>query len=89
MTDQNVIDLGSRAVWVAIQISAPVLAAALITGVLVSILQAATQIQEQTLSFVPKILMITLAMLLCGPWILQTMMGFTTDLLNGIPGVTH
>jgi len=89
LTDQNVIDLGSRAVWVAIQISAPVLAAALITGVLVSILQAATQIQEQTLSFVPKILMITLAMLLCGPWILQTMMGFTTDLLNGIPGVTH
>ena len=88
MTDQNVIDLGSRAVWVAIQISAPVLAAALITGVLVSILQAATQIQEQTLSFVPKILMITLA-LLCGPWILQTMMGFTTDLFNGIPGVTH
>ena len=89
MTDQTVIDLGSRAVWVAIEISAPILAAALITGVLVSILQAATQIQEQTLSFVPKILMITLAMILCGPWILQTMMGFTTDLFNGIPGVTH
>lgn len=89
MTDQTVIDLGARAVWVAIEISAPVLVAALATGVLVSIIQAATQIQEQTLSFVPKILMITLALMLCGPWIMQTMMGFTTDLFNGIPGVTH
>ena len=54
MTDQTVIDLGSRAVWVAIEVSAPVLVTALVTGVLISIIQAATQINEQTLSFVPK-----------------------------------
>lgn len=89
MTDQTIIDLGSRAVWVALEIAAPVLVAALITGVLVSIIQAATQIQEQTLSFVPKILAITVAMIVCGPWILQVMTGFTVDLFNGIPGVTH
>jgi flagellar biosynthesis protein FliQ len=89
MTDQTVIDLGSRAVWVAIEVSAPVLIAALITGVLISIVQAATQINEQTLSFVPKILAITVAMVVCGPWILQVMLGFTTNLFNGIPGITH
>jgi len=87
MTDQTVIDLGSRAVWVAIEVSAPVLIAALVTGILISILQAATQINEQTLSFVPKILMITVAMIVCGPWILQVMIGFTTDLFNGIPEI--
>ena len=89
MNDQTVIDLGSRAIWVAIQVAAPVLISALITGVIVSIIQAATQINEQTLSFVPKILMITVAMIFCGPWILQLMVGFTVDLFNGIPGVTH
>jgi len=89
MNDQTVIDLGTRAVWVAIEVAAPVLIAALVTGVLVSIVQAATQIQEQTLSFVPKILMITAAMVVCAPWILQVMIGFTTDLFNGLPGVTH
>jgi len=89
MNDQRVIDLGTRAIMVALEISAPVLIAALVTGVLISIVQAATQIQEQTLSFVPKILMITVAMVICGPWILQVMTSFTTDLFNGIPGITH
>lgn len=89
MNDQTVIDIGTRAVWVAIQVSAPVLISALFIGILVSIFQAATQINEQTLSFVPKVLMITVAMVVCGPWILQVMLGFTIDLFNGIPGVTH
>ncbi|MBM4250374.1 MAG: flagellar biosynthesis protein FliQ [Deltaproteobacteria bacterium] len=89
MTDQTVIDLGARAVMVAMQISAPVLIAALVTGVAISVVQAATQIQEQTLSFVPKILMITLALMVCGPWIIQIMTAFTTDIFNGIPGVNR
>lgn len=89
MTDQTVIDLGTKAAWVAMQVSAPVLLSTLFIGILISIFQAATQINEQTLTFVPKILMITVAMVVCGPWILQLMIGFTTDLFNGIPGVTH
>lgn len=89
MTDQTVIDLGARAVMVAMQISAPVLIAALVTGVAISVVQAATQIQEQTLSFVPKIIMITLALMVCGPWIIQVMTAFTTDIFNGIPGVNR
>ncbi len=89
MTEQTVIDIGTRAVWTAILVSAPVLLSALSMGVLISIIQAATQIQEQTLSFVPKILMITVALIITGPWILEVMTGFTTDLFNGIPGITH
>ena len=89
MTDQAVIDIGTNAVWVAIQVAAPVLVAALATGLLVSIFQAATQINEQTLSFIPKILMMTVALVLCGPWILQIMLQFTRNIFNGIPGVTQ
>ena len=89
MTDQTVIDLGTRAMWVAMEISAPALLATLLVGIIVSIFQAATQINEQTLSFIPKILAMTAALVVCGPWILQVMLGFTTEIFNGIPGVTH
>jgi len=89
MTEQSVIDLGTKAVWVTIQIAAPVLLAALFMGLLVSIFQAATQINEQTLSFIPKVLMMTVALVLCGPWILEVMLSFTTNLFNAIPNVTH
>ena len=89
MNDQKVIDLGTRAVMVAMQVSAPVLIAAMVTGIFISVIQAATQIQEQTLSFVPKIIMITLALMVCGPWIIQIMTAFTTEIFNGIPGVNR
>lgn len=89
MTDQTVLDIGAKALWVTIQVSTPVLAAALVMGVLVSIFQAATQINEQTLSFVPKILLITVALVICGPWILQVMTEFTTDLFKTIPEISR
>lgn len=89
MTDQTILDIGAKALWVTIEISAPVLAAALFMGVLVSIFQAATQINEQTLSFVPKILLITVALVFCGPWILHVMTEFTTDLFRFIPEIAR
>ena len=89
MTDQTILDIGAKALWVTIEVSAPVLAAALFMGVLVSIFQAATQINEQTLSFVPKILLITVALVICGPWILHVMMEFTTDLFRTIPDIAR
>lgn len=89
MTDQTVIDLGSRAIWVSIQVASPVLLATLFVGLVFSILQAATQINEQTLSFIPKILVMTAALVVSGPWVLQVMTEFTINLFNGIPGVTH
>ena len=89
MTDQTVIDLGIKAVWVAMKVAAPGLLAILFMGLLVSIFQAATQINEQTLGFIPKIVAMTVALVVFGPWILHTMMGFTVDIIQGIPMVTR
>ena len=85
MTEQFVMDVGSKATWLAIQIAAPALVATMITGLVVSIFQAATQINEQTLAFIPKILMMTVAVVVCGHWILGKVIGFTTELIQGIP----
>lgn len=85
MTEQTVIDLGLSAIWVATLISAPALLAILITGLIVSVLQAATQINEQTLTFIPKILVMTLALAITGPWILETFIHFTVGIFNKIP----
>lgn len=89
MTDQTVIDLGAKAIMVTMQVAAPVLLATLFIGVIISIFQAATQINEQTLTFIPKVIGISIAMVICGPWILQIMLGFTKEIFNGIPGITH
>ena len=87
MTDQTVIDLGTRAIWITIQVAAPTLIAALLVGLLVSIFQAATQINEQTLAFIPKVIAMTIAAVVCGPWILQVMINFTTEIFSGIPTI--
>ena len=85
MTDQFVIALTVKAVWVMIQLAAPPLLAAVTGGLVISIIQAATQVNEQTLSFIPKILMMTAAMVFCGPWMLHTILGFTSNLFTEIP----
>jgi flagellar biosynthetic protein FliQ len=89
MTDQTVIDLGAKAIMVTMQVAAPVLLTTLLIGLIVSVFQAATQINEQTLTFIPKVIAISIAMVVCGPWILQIMLGFTKEIFNGIPGITH
>ena len=89
MTPEAVLTTGSQALQLALMLAAPLLLTALAVGVLVGVFQAATQINEQTLSFVPKILMITVAMVICGPWILHVMLNFTADLFNGIPEIGH
>jgi flagellar biosynthesis protein FliQ len=89
MTQQTVLDIGWNTIWVAIKISSPALLATLVMGLLVSIFQAATQINEQTLSFIPKILAMAAAMVICGPWVLRTMMNFTINLIRDIPNITR
>ncbi len=88
MDNQYVVDIGSRAIFMALTIAAPVLLAAITTGLVVSVFQAATQINEQTLSFIPKIVVMTMALVAFGPWILDLMSGFTVDVFNMIPAVT-
>ena len=87
MTEQAVIDIGVESIWVAIKVASPALIATLVVGLLVSIFQAATQINEQTMSFIPKILVMTLAMIVAGPWMMQTIIGFTTKLMQDIPAI--
>jgi len=89
MNEQTVIDIASKTIWVTMQIAAPALIAALIAGLLVSIFQAATQINEQTMSFIPKVVVMLATLIICGPWIIQTMVGFTVNLFREIPNLSH
>ncbi|MEA4883660.1 MAG: flagellar biosynthesis protein FliQ [Clostridia bacterium] len=82
MNEATVTSIAVQALAVAFKVSAPVLLTALVVGIVVSVLQAATQIQEMTLTFVPKVLAIAAVMLLAGPWIMRTMVGFTRDLFG-------
>jgi flagellar biosynthetic protein FliQ len=82
-----VTDLARNAIIVALLVGAPMLAVALIVGLLVSIFQTVTQIQEQTLSFVPKLLAVAVTFLLALPWVLQLLVKYTTELFRGLPGL--
>jgi flagellar biosynthetic protein FliQ len=81
-----VIELGQKSLRVALVVSAPIMIASLAVGLLVSMLQAMTQIHEQTLVFVPKILATFVALLLFGPWMLESLVAFASGLLRALPG---
>lgn len=85
MNQEVVIDVAQEAIKVVLMISAPILGLALLVGLIVSIVQATTQIQEATLSFIPKVLAIALTLLIFGPWMMNTMYEFTVRLLENIP----
>lgn len=85
MYENVVMGIANEAVFTVILISAPVLGAALLVGLLISILQATTQIQEMTLVFVPKIVVVLLVVVIFGPWMLNIMTDFTQSLYTSIP----
>ena len=85
MTPEMVMDIGRQAVEMTLLLSAPLLLAALLIGLIVSVFQAATQINEQTLSFIPKLVGIFLILLLAGPWMLQIMVDYVRRLFESIP----
>jgi flagellar biosynthesis protein FliQ len=87
MTPENVMDLAHKTLMVTTLISAPLLLIALITGLVIGMLQAATQINESTLSFIPKLLMLVLSLFVAGPWILRVLIDFTHDLYASIPAM--
>ena len=88
MTAEWVLALGRDAIFVTLTVAAPMLLLGLITGVTISIMQAVTQVQEMTLTFIPKILAVAVALLLFMPWIINRLVTFTTHLINSIPGLT-
>ena len=85
MTPESIVTVGQQAVWTTLLLSAPLLGIALVVGLLVSVFQAATQLNEMTLSFVPKILAMALVMVIAGPWMLHLIMDFTIQLFHDIP----
>jgi flagellar biosynthetic protein FliQ len=87
MTPESVITIGQQALEVTILVSSPLLLAALAVGLLVSIFQAATQINEMTLSFIPKLLVMFFLLVVAGPWMLNLMMDYTRRLYSSIPGL--
>ena len=85
MTEQYAIDVARNAFIVALQIGGPLLAGSLIVGMLVSVFQAVTQINEQTLSFVPKILVVAGALAVLGPWMATTLVNYMVGTFNSLP----
>ncbi|WP_206830785.1 flagellar biosynthesis protein FliQ [Alicyclobacillus fructus] len=84
MTDTYVIGLAAQVMWLVVKITAPVLLLGLAMGLIVSIFQATTQLQEQTLAFIPKIIAVVIALLAFGPWMLQNLIDFTNSILGNL-----
>jgi len=87
MTADGVLTLTRDAIWLALQLSAPLLVASLLVGVLVGLFQAATQINEMTLSFIPKLLAMAAVALVTGPWMLAVIVDYTRRLFEQIPSL--
>ena len=87
MTPESIVSIGQQALWVTFAISSPLLLSALLVGVAGGMLQAATQINEMTLSFIPKLLILGVALMLGGPWSIGTLVDFTRQLITDIPNL--
>ena len=85
MTPESVMTIGSQAIQVSLMLGAPLLLVALVIGLVISIFQAATQINEATLSFIPKLVAICLTLILAGPWMLEKMLDYIRALFMSIP----
>ena len=87
MTPESVMVIGTEAMKVALALAAPLLLAALISGLVVSLLQAATQINEMTLSFIPKILAVVATIIIAGPWMLNLLLDYMRTLFSNLPNI--
>lgn len=87
MTPDTVMDIGQKALEVTVLLAAPPLLAALVVGLIISMFQAATQINEMTLAFVPKLVVLVAVMIFAGPWMLAVITDYTQQLFEAIPGL--
>ncbi|ARJ43237.1 flagellar biosynthetic protein FliQ [Pantoea alhagi] len=85
MSPESVMVLGHDAMKIALMVAAPLLLAALISGLIISLLQAATQVNEQTLSFIPKILSVAATVVVAGPWMLNLLLDYIRTLFSNLP----
>ena len=87
LTPETVMTIGTRALEVTLLLAAPLLLVALVLGLVVGVFQAATQINEMTLSFIPKLLGLAATTVIAGPWMLKVLIGYTRELFQSIPGL--
>ena len=87
MTPETILDIGTKAMYLTALLSAPPLLSALIVGLVVGMFQAATSINEMTLSFIPKLIVLAIAMVIAGPWMLDTLVSYTRQMFENIPGM--
>ena len=85
MDSQTAVDLGREAINMTLRLSGPVLLAGMVVGLIVGLAQALTQIQEQTVAFVPKLVIMILGLSLCLPWLVTRMVEYTQELITNIP----
>jgi flagellar biosynthetic protein FliQ len=86
MTPESIMEIGQHALYVAMLVAAPLLLTALAVGLLVGVIQAATQINEMTLSIIPKLIAMALVALIAGPWMLRLLVQYTHQLIESLPG---
>ncbi|MDH4263068.1 MAG: flagellar biosynthesis protein FliQ [Spirochaetia bacterium] len=84
MTEADIITIGRDAIWITLKLSSPMLILGLLVGLIISIFQTTTSIQEQTLTFVPKLVVILLSLIVFASWLIQTMIDYTLNLFNMI-----
>jgi flagellar biosynthetic protein FliQ len=89
MTPEDVINIGKKALETVLLGSGPMLIVAMLVGLMISIFQAATQINEQTMTFIPKIIAVFLTLLISGPWLINLLISFTTGIFSGIATIGH
>ena len=87
METQTVVDIARNSIYTVLMVSAPMLALALVVGLAISILQAITQIQEMTLTFIPKIVAVAVALVIFLPWMITTIVSYTSNLIQMIPSL--
>lgn len=89
ITDLLVVQIARESMWTVLLLSLPTLAVSLVIGLVVSILQATTQVQEQSLTFIPKIIAVFITLVITAPWLIKILLGFTTKLYARLPSVTQ
>jgi flagellar biosynthesis protein FliQ len=89
MTPEMVMTVGQRALEMTLLLAAPMLLVALVTGLIIGAFQAATQINEMTLSFIPKLMALAATLVIAGPWMLKLLVGYTRELFESIPSLIN
>lgn len=87
MTPDTIVSLGQQLIVVTVQLTGPILIATLVVGLLIAMFQAATQINEMTLTFVPKLIIMAMILLFAGPWMLRVLIDYTQNLIRSIPSL--